>query len=44
MRWRDELFFWSSGISGFDPPTNSFLPSLKVTLLPLARFVPFLAW
>ena len=29
-------------MSGFDPPTNNFLPSLNVTLLPLARFVPVL--
>ena len=29
-------------MSGFDPPTNSFLPSLNVTLLPLALFVPVL--
>jgi hypothetical protein len=31
-------------MSGFDPPTNSLRPSLKVTLLPFARFEPFFAW
>ena len=41
--YANSYFFWSSGISGFDPPTNSFLPSLNVMLLPLARLVPFLA-
>ncbi len=36
-------YFSLAGMSGFDPPTNSFLPSLNVTLLPLARMAPFLA-
>src|SRR6185369_6339754 len=31
------------GSSGLEPPTNSFFPSANVTLLPLARMVPFLA-
>ena len=33
----------TSGAFGLDEPTNSFLPSVKVTMLPFARFAPSLA-